>query len=212
MRTPTPPKPRGRPSVPRKQGERSTLSLRVTEDLFKKLSDAATKKGRPLSNEAELRLEQSFNQDDQLPFVLIRIYGRQLAGLLMLLGSVLREAGPSMGFSSTYTLEGADGWLDLPWAFDQAAEAAALIFEAIRPVGSPTPPQHLTRLPFGLGDVTGRTGVGFAAGHLEAVANPANAISANLQKIGAEIRELLGLAAGRIAKNLDRLRKEEPMP
>src|SRR5262245_17088828 len=55
---------RGRPTTSRQQGMRSTLSLRVTAELFKHLDDAAKAKGRPLSQEAEMLLEHGVRDEE----------------------------------------------------------------------------------------------------------------------------------------------------
>jgi hypothetical protein len=54
----------GRPTKAPKSGERVSLGLRVTADIKRKLDRAAEKSARSQSQEAELRLEQSFRTDD----------------------------------------------------------------------------------------------------------------------------------------------------
>ena len=49
----------GRPTKPPKAGERVPLGLRVTPEMKKRLERAAIRKGRSLSQEAEMRLERS---------------------------------------------------------------------------------------------------------------------------------------------------------
>jgi hypothetical protein len=53
----------GRPTKPPKPGERVTLGLRVTPEIKNKLEKAAMEKGRSLSQEAEFRLERSFERE-----------------------------------------------------------------------------------------------------------------------------------------------------
>jgi len=61
---------RGRPTKPPKAGvRRVTLGLRVSADLKRKLDKDAVKAGRSLSQEAEARLEKSY--DDE--WLLLRI-------------------------------------------------------------------------------------------------------------------------------------------
>src|SRR5262245_43088405 len=74
-------------------GERIQLGVRVTPEAKRRLEKAAAEFGRSISQEAELRLERSFDRDDLLNEVLSLAYGRQVAGILMLLGSVLPRAG-----------------------------------------------------------------------------------------------------------------------
>ena len=54
----------GRPTRPPRPGERVTLGLRVTADLKRKLEKDALKNGRSLSQEAEIRLERSYDRDE----------------------------------------------------------------------------------------------------------------------------------------------------
>jgi hypothetical protein len=53
----------GRPIEPARPGERATLTLRVTADIKSRLEAEATKNARSLSQEAELRLEMSFDRE-----------------------------------------------------------------------------------------------------------------------------------------------------
>jgi hypothetical protein len=54
---------RGRPVKPATEGERTPLSLRVSSTVKGMLEAAAQEAGRSLSQEAELRLESSFERD-----------------------------------------------------------------------------------------------------------------------------------------------------
>jgi len=58
------PKRMGRPTKAPKSGERVSLGLRVTADIKRKLDAAAVASGRSQSQEAELRLERSFERDE----------------------------------------------------------------------------------------------------------------------------------------------------
>jgi hypothetical protein len=60
------PKRVGRPTKPPREGERVPLGFRITPDLKLKLEDAARKSGRSQSQEAEFRLESTFQHDEQL--------------------------------------------------------------------------------------------------------------------------------------------------
>jgi hypothetical protein len=53
----------GRPTKPPTPGERVALGLRVTADVKNKLEKAAVDNGRSLSQEAEFRLERSFERE-----------------------------------------------------------------------------------------------------------------------------------------------------
>lgn len=191
---------RGRPSREPTQGERVGLSLRVTPQTKRDLDHAAEMSGRSLSQEAESRLEQSFQEETRIPEIMNRIYGSQLADFLMSIGSILREWGPQVGYSLTRTVEGAHNWFDLRFAFDQAKEAIDLVMEAIRPVGGPEPKPE----PFEDLKLYG-TIPGIAFQYLEAVADPTRSDAA-------ELRERLGRWSDRIRENLDELREKFTPP
>jgi hypothetical protein len=53
----------GRPTKPPVEGERVPLGLRVTAEAKRKLEEAAIKSGRSISQEAELRIERSFDDE-----------------------------------------------------------------------------------------------------------------------------------------------------
>ena len=57
------PKRIGRPTKAPKAGDRVSLGLRVTAEIKSRLDAAAMISGRSQSQEAELRLEQSFRDD-----------------------------------------------------------------------------------------------------------------------------------------------------
>jgi hypothetical protein len=73
----------GRPTRPPKPGERVTLGLRVTAELKNRIEGAANEKGRSLSQEAEFRLERSFDREELLPEVLTLAYGKALANVFI---------------------------------------------------------------------------------------------------------------------------------
>jgi hypothetical protein len=77
------PKRMGRPTKPPTPGERVPLSLRVTAEIRDKLEKAAVEKGRSLSQEAELRIERSFDREELLPEVLTLAYGKPVADVLI---------------------------------------------------------------------------------------------------------------------------------
>jgi hypothetical protein len=67
----------GRPTKPPVEGERVPLGLRVTAAAKRKLEEAAIKSGRSISQEAELRIERSFD-DDRLASVEEQLKGWKL--------------------------------------------------------------------------------------------------------------------------------------
>jgi hypothetical protein len=133
---------RGRPTKPAKQGEKATLSLRVTADLKRRLDAAGGLAGRNLSEEAERRLDTSFRAADMLDQALDLAFGQPAAGLILLLARAMHDVGNGAGFLATGYF-GGDGWLTKPYAFDQVVSALEAIIKAPRPDGdgaAPLPP------------------------------------------------------------------------
>jgi TraY domain-containing protein len=126
----------GRPGREPTPGERVGLSLRVTPDTKRRLDAAATEAGRSLSQEAEFRLERSFERQDLVADVLELAYGPRFAGILVLLAEI-SHVGRFAGFVSGKTFEASENWLNDPFAYDQAVTAANLILEGLRPRGDP---------------------------------------------------------------------------
>jgi TraY domain len=85
----------GRPGREPVEGERVKLGLRVTAELKRRLDAAAEASGRSQSQEAEYRLERSFERNDLLIDALILRYGRTHAGILLVLASMMQTVGTS---------------------------------------------------------------------------------------------------------------------
>jgi hypothetical protein len=158
----------GRPSTAPRSGERIGMSLRVTPDIKQRLERSALETGRSLSQEAELRLERSFRDDDLLPQLMAAAYGEKLAAVLMIVGAAMAEAGRTAGFQETRTPEGAVEWFDRPVAYDQAAQAAKAVLGTLAPEGDVRPPRGKPVLPLLLfGDSFANTFLSLATGQLE---------------------------------------------
>ena len=147
---------RGRPSKAPPPGEKASLGLKVTAEIKNRLEAAARFSGRTQSQEAEWRLERSFDRQDLLSEFLEASYGPQVAGLLLLLGGALHDVASieralpliARGVSqeSVKDFSGAvwaDRWLDHPRSYDAACKAILTILEALRPPG-PTEPDDET--------------------------------------------------------------------
>ena len=146
----------GPPKRQPKPGEKAAITLRMAPDLKRRLDAAAEGNGRSQSQEAEFRLERSFDRNDLLSEALTLAYGRELAGLLLLLGAALDDAGEvAYGLASTGSDTGSDTadrkgrlaqelrhryWFNHPYSYDQAVEAVRVILDAARPLGASTPP------------------------------------------------------------------------
>src|SRR5690349_1680838 len=83
----------GRPPRQPEAGERFQVSFRVTPELKQRLDRARKHSGRSQSQEAEHRLEMSFQTADLLSDALALAYGPKLAGLLVLIGDAMQVYG-----------------------------------------------------------------------------------------------------------------------
>jgi hypothetical protein len=73
----------GRPLKAPQSGKRVSLGLKVTAEIKQRLDDAARANGRTQSQEAEFRLERSFDREGLLPEVLTLAYGKPVADVLI---------------------------------------------------------------------------------------------------------------------------------
>jgi hypothetical protein len=160
---------RCRPRVARQPGERATLALRLPGEVFNQLSQAAESKGRALSNEAEIRLEGSFQCQRMLDQILELTYGRQLATILLLLGNAMEEAARQAVYQRPpYTLKDFDNWMADPAAFRQATEAAQAVLSGLKPAGDAGVPETV---PAGLREDWSKLGETYARQLLHALAD-----------------------------------------
>jgi hypothetical protein len=118
----------GWPARTYEPGERVAMSFRVTPIFKAKIDEAARKSGRSLMKEIEFRLEQSLNEERHLTDALELAFGRQVAGLMLAIGCLLREGQP--------THLGSD-WLSDPKVFRAADESIRVWLGWIDPA---TPP------------------------------------------------------------------------
>jgi len=185
----------GRPLQVPLPGQRMSLGLKVTAEIKGRLDQAAKENGRTQSQEAEARLERSFHHDDLLPQLLAAAYGERLAGILMMIGGAMSDAGRQAGFSAIFTLEGSAGWADHPWPYQQAHAAANQILDALRPEGEAVIPKGLAAisndpnspLPTGWAD---HYGAGFANDYLSAAINDEPV--ADMRRWTDSVQKLLG--------------------
>jgi hypothetical protein len=128
----------GWPARTPEPGERVPMSFRVTPDFKAMLDQAAAQSGRSLAQEIELRLVHSFRDQRIVESTMALAYGERLAAILLTIGTVLKDGGPTWGIIATRE-HGID-WLNNAYAYDQAVKATAHLLEAFRPVGDPAPP------------------------------------------------------------------------
>jgi hypothetical protein len=112
----------GRKPYPTQPGTRVSLGLKVTPGVKTRLDETAKNNGRTQSQEAEVRLERSFEDEDALDRAMLLAYA-DIGPLLFLVGEVLRVAAPHGG-----------GWLD-----DDASakDVAAAFVHLLRRLRSP---------------------------------------------------------------------------
>jgi hypothetical protein len=190
-------RPAGRPRSARPAGQRSTLSLRITKELFEALNAEATATGRTLSAVAELRLEFAGRDQQRLGEVLDLAFGSQISSLAMLIANVMREA-----VRAAAPFEVAPDWTSDAFAYDQVAQAVAMIFEMLRPEGEPVP--NIKMPVMGGADLDAfyrNIGRVVANTYITSIRDPDLALTPDLQRIGREVREKLGPAVvGRLRR------------
>jgi hypothetical protein len=146
----------GRPPLP---GERVPLGLRVTKETKFRLDQASHASGRSQSQEAEFRLEQTFNSQSTLFDALDLAYGRHWTGLLLAMAQVGQLTGTRGISVSQFNYEGCEDWVSDPYAYDQAVRAVAFVLECFKPRGKIVLPIEKYGLP---DEAWERLGEGFA--------------------------------------------------
>lgn len=124
-----------------KDGKRYPLNMRTTFDVRQRLETEAAASGRSLTQEAEMRIERSFLDQKNSLEALDLTFGRDLAGILHILGEAMKLSGQQAAFLATRTLDGSQNWLENAYAFAQVRNAALSVIDRLKPVGDPTPPQ-----------------------------------------------------------------------
>jgi hypothetical protein len=115
---------RGRPPVPPGQRKSKNFTFRSRGDLHARLAAAAAQSNRSISEEIEWRIERSFLDQDRATEALGLIYGRELAGLLLLLGAAMKEVGEQSAYLAEHTLQAAEWRIERSFLDqDRATEA-----------------------------------------------------------------------------------------
>ncbi len=123
-----------KPRSKKPAGERVMLGLRVTPELKRQLDEAARGSGRSQSQEAEFRLERSFQTAGLLEEALSLAYGPLLAGILVHVGDEMQAHGWVWSINNERNPERRH-WLDHPDGYRVATLAALRVFDAVAPVG-----------------------------------------------------------------------------
>ena len=199
----TPKRKPGRPAKAPGGPKRASLKIRIHERTRAALEKLAAENGRSLSEEAEHRLDYSLVAQGALAQTLDLSFGRGVSGLLILLGRILQDTGSHAGFASTQTIDGAENWLNDPYAFNQATAAVASIFEELRPEGVAKTPKAGKAFGLDLTVFYANLGASFARTFLGAVAG--EEISADLAILGETVRDRLGPA---VVERIKRREKE----
>lgn len=134
----------GRPVKAVPAGQRASLGLKVTSEIKQRLDAAARANGRTQSQEAEVRLEQSFRDEKLLPQILDLAHGEQTAGLLMLLARCIDEVSSQAGFAERLAIGDAETWMGRPWVYHQVETAIRRVLDVLRPSEDPIPPEMLS--------------------------------------------------------------------
>jgi hypothetical protein len=141
----------GRPSRKLRAGERVPLSFRVPPDLKRALNAAANRDGRSQSQEAELRLDRTFREEELLPQVLGLAYGADTAAILSIFGELIN----AVAIWTRATDEGLSGsphsWLDEPRLFGEVVTALNRVLAKLRPTSEPSPRQSYSGFADGWG-------------------------------------------------------------
>jgi hypothetical protein len=109
-----------------KDQKRLPLSIRITPELRARLVSAAAANGRSITQEAELRLEQSADQERSLVDALELGFGRQVAAVMLAIGYVIKGVQPDRR-------PGDIGWLSDPEVFREIIDSINLLLQAIDP-------------------------------------------------------------------------------
>jgi hypothetical protein len=198
----------GRPrKAPIKQGEKVQIGVRVSPAMQARLSDAAQDSGRSLTQEAEMRLEHSFDRQDLLSEVLVTAFGRRPAGLLLMMARAFADAGTVAGRLVDPTATEVKDWTESKWAVQQAmialnkaVEWKTEVDEYDDPKESEPPPlavQHKMESPGAtLGKAVSNAAFGFAAAD-----NP-------YAELGKTVRPLIGIPESLAKKSTDTYEKK----
>ena len=120
----------------RKQSETVQVGLRMKEPLRADLEEAARRRGVSLNAELVARLEKSLEDDQRIEEVFgsAELFGlmKAVASIMEMIGGNARMlAGPRFGPAPARP----HSWIDHPYAYDQAFQAACRVLEAVRPSG-----------------------------------------------------------------------------
>jgi hypothetical protein len=126
---------KGRPLKPAEPGKTSNLTLTVAGSLKTRLATAAQESGRTQSREAEVRLEDSFRDQDRAELFHDVVYGREIAALLELLGYAVKGAVQEVNLFRDRGEARVEG-LSHPVAFNAIRAVCMRVLDALEPKGA----------------------------------------------------------------------------
>jgi hypothetical protein len=168
-------------------GKGEILSMRVKAETKAALLAAAKSAGRSLSQEVQLRLEWTLLEKRRIEE---RFGSREIYGLMRLIALAMHEAGTTAGFWATYTIEGANRWLDNPYAYSQARKVVTRVLDAFKPPGKILLPKQIRKDPH-LKRIAQNVGTGFADSALQNTAWDEETTTADMAERG-RLRMALG--------------------
>lgn len=182
---------RGRKAQTASPGQRVSLGLKVTPDVKNKLDAEAKANGRTQSQEAELRIENSFRNRRLIDEALALAYGEKTAATLLLLAETIRQSSDHAAW--IMALAGREevwreDWLSEPDMFGIVARHLTRAIEALRPPGDVSAPL----LDLDGQDLTVIFDKAGAANVLDAVIDPPNAVRQDLSVWAKPVAEKLG--------------------
>ena len=118
----------------RGKSPRAQVPTRMPEALRARIEKAAKETGQSMNAEIIDRLEGSFGTED-------RLGGPRLVEIVEVMASAMKITGQTAALAESDKVMNQGQWLRLPYAFDQAAQAAAAVLEQHRPPGERDVPQ-----------------------------------------------------------------------
>lgn len=196
----------------REQSDIIQLKVRMKESMRAQLEKIAQTRAISMNAEIVDRLERSFRDQALLLDAMELTYGTGLAGILLLLGEVMKTTGSHAGFHSVRTLEGSQNWWNDPYAFDQVVKGANRVLEAFRPsgdadlvpfavetIGDPIPSDRDIDLNLAFKHL----GEGFANGILREVADDKPTTTTAIER-APRMRRALGMLVSRVKEFVGR--------
>jgi hypothetical protein len=147
-----PPRAKATKSKGAEAGKRYPLNMRTTFEVRRELERAAASTGRSLAQEAEHRIQLTFQNQKVLQEALDLSFGPGISGLLMIIGDVMRATAQTVSFARKGD-PSLEIWSEDPAVYDEVAKAVAAVFAKHRPVGEMLPSITDAREVFNASDI-----------------------------------------------------------